>query len=59
VDALTIEAPAPVITEAAPLNTSEVNSLIALTAANERTPRVAGSVGTRTSRGWQMGGNVD
>jgi len=55
---LTIEKPA-TITEAAPLNTSEVNSLIALTAANERTARVAGGTGTRVSRGWQMGGNVD
>lgn len=55
---LTIEKPV-TITEAAPLTTSEATSLIALTAGNERIARVAGGTGTRTSRGWQMGGNVD
>jgi hypothetical protein len=58
VSTTTIERPA-TITEAAPLTTSEVTSLIAMTAGNERTARVGGSVGTRTSRGWQMGGDVD
>lgn len=52
----TLEKPA-TITEAAPLTTSEASSLIAVAARNERTARVKGSAGT--SRGWQMGGNVD
>lgn len=56
----TTEAP---VLPAWPLNTGEANSLIAMAAANERTKRVAGGNGTgastRTSRGWQLGGNVD
>jgi len=56
--ALTLE---PTITQTvvAPLTTSETNSLIALAASSERTARVKGGNGTRTSRGWQLGGNVD
>jgi hypothetical protein len=52
----TLEKPV-TITEAAPLTVSEQSSLISMAARNERTARVQGSAGT--SRGWQMGGNVD
>ena len=53
----TLEKPA-TITEAAPLTISETSSLIALAASSERTARVK-ATGPRTSRGWQLGGNVD
>lgn len=54
----TIERPA-TITEAAPLTESEANSLIALAASTEKVARVKGGTGTRASRGWSLGGNVD
>lgn len=47
------------ITEAAPLTESETNSLIALAASTEKVARVKGGRGTRESRGWSLGGNVD
>lgn len=43
----------------APLTTPEVNSLITLSASTEKVATVRGGTGTRTSRGWSLGGNVD
>lgn len=54
----TIERPV-TITEAAPLTESEGNSLITLAASTEKVARVKGGRGTRESRGWSLGGNVD
>ncbi|UVT31362.1 hypothetical protein SEA_MARCIE_100 [Microbacterium phage Marcie] len=54
----TLERPA-TITEAAPLTESEANSLIALAASTEKVARVKAGRGTRESRGWSFGGNVD
>lgn len=56
--ATTIERPA-TITAAAPLTESETNSLITLAASTEKVARVKGGTGTRLSRGWSLGGNVD
>lgn len=51
---------APVKTEAAPLTSSEANSLIAMAAAAEKRPTVpAGTATTRSTRAWSLGGRVD
>lgn len=46
-------------TEAAPLTEKETNALIALAASTEKVARVRGGRGTRESRAWSLGGNVD
>lgn len=47
------------ITEATPLTEAEVDSLIGIAAASEKTARVKGGLGAKSSRGWSFGGNVD
>ena len=47
------------VTAAAPLTEAETDALIGIAAASEKTARVKGGLGSRTSRGWSFGGNVD
>lgn len=44
---------------AAPLTEAEQDALVALSASTEKVARVSGSIGTSTSRGWSLAGNVD
>jgi hypothetical protein len=43
--------------EAAPLTTAEANTLLTLSATQEKTPSV--KAGIRTTRAWRTAGNVD